>query len=92
MLNINKKIFINIYMYENNKNDNFYDNKLNLLFNTYNMNFREKNNFFHITNFIEKNLSKNKLFGNVILEDLVKKIFHPKKIIKLLDKYNYFDT
>ena len=42
---------------------------------------------------ILKNICQsNSFFGKVILEDLVKQVFHPKKINKCIHKYDYFDV
>ncbi len=41
-----------------------------------------------IFDFIENNLKKEKLIGNIILEELVSKVFNPNRLIKISKKYN----
>ena len=33
-------------------------------------------------------MTKNKLIGHIILEDLTKKVFHPKRLMKISNDYN----
>ena len=38
--------------------------------------------------FIEDNMSKDKLIGNIILKELTEKVFSPERLIKICDDYN----
>ena len=33
-------------------------------------------------------MNKNQLIGNIILEELVQIVFHPKRLLKICDQYN----
>ena len=41
-----------------------------------------------IETYIDKNMNKHKLIGNIILEELVKKVFHPERLLRLSKKSN----
>ena len=41
-----------------------------------------------IETYIKKNMTKDKLIGNIILEELVKKVFHPERLLRLSNEYN----
>ena len=38
--------------------------------------------------YIVENMTKDKLIGNIILEELIQKVFHPDRLSKIADKYN----
>jgi hypothetical protein len=71
-------------------------NKLigNILYNGYNYNYHYNDNL--IIRDTDKNLFDEKIldfvpkkyFGNVILQELTEKVFHPNRLLKLCDKYN----
>jgi hypothetical protein len=41
-----------------------------------------------IEEYIHKNMTKDKLIGHIILEELAKKVFHPKRLMKISNVYN----
>ena len=74
-ININKNILIGKIIHINNCID--YDNNLKINLNDKQL-FDEK-----ISTFIS-----NKFIGNIIMEELTKKVFHPNRLLKICDHYN----
>ncbi len=49
------------------------------------MYYREK---FFFDSYIEQNLVKDKLIGNIILKALIEKVFHPNQLLNICNIYN----
>jgi hypothetical protein len=41
-----------------------------------------------IQEYIDKNMNKHKLIGSIILEELIKKVFNPERLMKISNVYN----
>ena len=41
-----------------------------------------------IETYIDKNMNKDKLIGSIILEELIKKVFNPERLMKISNVYN----
>ncbi len=88
LLNLNEKNILIGYLkydfniYDNDNNDNDY---VKLLYSNFTLEYKIK---LKIDRYIKENFTKDKLIGNIIHQELIKKVFNPNRLLHISNKYN----
>jgi len=99
--NIPKNIIHISIINKNYISDNIKNNKIiGILYNDFNIRFFTKKKFIKYDNnlifeekilldeYISKNLTEEKLIGNIIQKELIEKVFDPKRLLRISNTYN----